>query len=61
MSLLTSTSNKLMNLKRKHIQGLDKIIETLQILYTFHNYYGARPPFALSTAAILLGMDSYKF
>jgi hypothetical protein len=42
------------------VQGLDKIMETLQMLYTFIYYYGVGPPFALCTAAIL-GMDSYKF
>jgi hypothetical protein len=36
-------------------------METLQILYTFLYNYGVRPPFAFSTAAVLLGMDSYKF
>jgi hypothetical protein len=33
----------------------------LQILHTFLYYYGVGPYFAFSTAAILLGMDSYKF
>jgi hypothetical protein len=61
MLLLTSTSRKLMNLKRKYLQGLDKIMEALQTLYTFIYYYGVGPPFALNTAASLLGMDSYKF
>jgi hypothetical protein len=37
-----------------HIQGLDRIRETLQILYTYF-YCGVGPPFALNTATILLG------
>jgi hypothetical protein len=43
------------------IQRLDKMMETLQILYTFLYYYGVGPPFFFSTAAFLLGMDLYKF
>jgi hypothetical protein len=44
-----------------YIQGLNKIMETLQILYTFLYQYGVGSPFAFNTAAVLLGMDSYKF
>jgi hypothetical protein len=43
------------------VQALDKIMETLQILYTFLYEYGVGPPSAFDTAAFLLGMDSYKF
>jgi hypothetical protein len=32
-----------------------------EILYTFLYQYGIEPPFAFNTAAILLGMDLYKF
>jgi hypothetical protein len=42
------------------IQGLEKIMETLQILFTFLYYYGAGPPFASNTTAVLLGMDLYN-
>jgi hypothetical protein len=36
-------------------------METLQILYTFIYEYRVGPSFAFNTAAILLGIDSYKF
>jgi hypothetical protein len=36
------------------IQVLDKIMETLQILYAFLCYYGGGQPFAFSTATVLL-------
>jgi hypothetical protein len=42
-------------------KGLDKTMETLQILYTILYEYGVGPPIAFNTATILLGMDSYKF
>jgi hypothetical protein len=44
-----------------YMQGLKKIMETLQILYTFLYQCDVEPPFAFNTAAVLLGMDSYKF
>jgi hypothetical protein len=47
--------------RRFMYQGLDKIMETLQILYTFLYLYGVGPPFAFNTTAVLLGMDSDKF
>jgi hypothetical protein len=43
------------------MQGLYKIMEILQILFIFLYYYGVGPAFVFNTAAILLGMDSYKF
>jgi hypothetical protein len=33
----------------------------LQTLYTFLYWYGVGPPIAFNAAAILFGMDSYKF
>jgi hypothetical protein len=41
--------------------GMDKIMETLQILYTSHYYCGVGPLLAFSAAAVRLGMGSYKF
>jgi hypothetical protein len=43
------------------IQGLNKIMETLHILHKFLYWYDVGQPFAFSTAAVLLGMDLYKF
>jgi hypothetical protein len=42
------------------LQGLDKIMETLQILYIFLYLYGGEPPFIFNAAAIRLVMDLYK-
>jgi hypothetical protein len=44
-----------------NVKGLEKVIETLQTLYTFLYYYGVGPPFAFNTVAVFLGINSYKF
>jgi hypothetical protein len=45
------------------VQTLDKIMETLHILYTrtFLYWYGVGPPFAFSIVTNILGICSYKF
>jgi hypothetical protein len=43
------------------IQGLHKVMETLQILHTFLYKYCVGPSFAFSTATTILGMNWYKF
>jgi hypothetical protein len=40
---------------------MDRIMETLQILYAFLYYYGVGPSFPFNTAAALLGMNSCSF
>jgi hypothetical protein len=45
---------------KEYIQGLDKIVGTLPILYTFLYQYGVGPSFGFGTGAVILGMDSYK-
>jgi hypothetical protein len=46
----------------QQIQGFEKIMETLQILYTsLFYYYGVGPPFVFNTATILLRINSHKF
>jgi hypothetical protein len=46
-----------------HFHGfwLDKIMESLQILYAVLHEHGVGPPFDFNTAAVLLEIDSYKF
>jgi hypothetical protein len=43
------------------LQGLDKTMDTLQILYTFLYLYDVGPNFAFSTAALLLVLDRTSF
>lgn len=42
-------------------QGLDKIMETLEIIYTFLYEHGDGPTSAFNTATMLLGMDLSTF
>jgi hypothetical protein len=46
-----------------HLHGfcLDKIMEALHIVYAILYEHGVEPPFAFNTAALLLGIDLYKF